>query len=551
MSERSRDKYDQVERLLLEIRAGEASEEEVERLNSLLLGDDDLRRHIARQLLDDAVLREELQTSEVATLFGDKALLPLASAPATSGQRGSASRFWLGFATAGVVAVLALVVVVMRWRSGDHEQRIAEALPNDSFAMADLTSVAVLTQTVDVQWADKSPQPAVGEALPPGRLTIERGLLQIEFLNGATVVLEGPAEFELISAIRGFCYYGKLTAEAPPQARGFTIGTSRLDVVDLGTEFAVQVGRDGQGEVHVLDGKVSLRGTGEQPLITRPFDMTGGRAIRFDAEGRLEEQEADRTAFVGRAQVMGMADNRQQAVYARWRTFSEKLRTDPDAILYYTFENHEPSERRLRSDLGDPSLDGAIIGCQWSEGRWPGKGALEFKSVNDRVRVDVPGEYETLTFMAWLRIDGFDRWLSSLLMADGWEPGEAHWQLSDRGHVVLGVKDGDNHFTRELFSPNDLGRWVHLVVVYDLKAGRINTYVDGKSRHKYRIAQPTPIRIGPAEIGNWNRKGLHERDRQAYQLRSLNGRLDEIAVFKRALTAEEVHEMYEAGCPAR
>jgi len=217
-------------------------------------------------------------------------------------------------------------------------------------------SVAVLTHAVDVRWDDGSLQPGVGEALSPGRLTVLGGVLQIEFLSGATVVLEGPAEFELISDMRGFCYYGKLTAEAPPQAKGFTVGASRVDVVDLGTEFAMHIGHDGQGEVHVLDCNVSLRGTGEQPLVSEPVEMAAGRAIRFDAEGGLEEREADRSGFIERAQVRDMACNRQQAAYARWRTLSRKLRSAPDAILYYTFENDEPTERRLRSDLGDESL---------------------------------------------------------------------------------------------------------------------------------------------------------------------------------------------------
>ena len=41
-----------------------------------------------------------------------------------------------------------------------------------------------------------------------------------------------------------------------------------------------------------------------------------------------------------------------------------------------------------------PGSDGTVVGCQWTEGRWPGKKALEFQQVSDRVRLKMPGEFE-------------------------------------------------------------------------------------------------------------------------------------------------------------
>ena len=56
MNEQSRHKYDAVERLLLEIHAGEASQEDVDRLNELLLSDDDLRRPLSLERFDQTVV---------------------------------------------------------------------------------------------------------------------------------------------------------------------------------------------------------------------------------------------------------------------------------------------------------------------------------------------------------------------------------------------------------------------------------------------------------------------------------------------------------------
>src|SRR5262249_53677488 len=160
-----------------------------------------------------------------------------------------------------------------------------------------------------------------------------------------------------------------------------------------------------------------------------------------------------------------------------WLAHMQKLRDDPRLVLYYTFQDQQPQEnillnRALRSPVLPMSslsrqslffplprpfenaaslltlhslahkrnLDGEIIGCEWSEGRWPDKGALDFKRPGDRVRIQVPETYESLTFLAWVRVDSFDQKLSALMLTDGWDEGAPHWQLTDQGTVLLGVR---------------------------------------------------------------------------------------------------------------
>jgi hypothetical protein len=74
---------------------------------------------------------------------------------------------------------------------------------------------------------------------------------------------------------------------------------------------------------------------------------------------------------------------------------------------------------------------------EWIEGRWSDKRGLEFRNVNDRARLSVPGEFEALTVAAWVRAQGLDRKLNSLFMSDGFEPGTIHWLIRNDG--VLGL----------------------------------------------------------------------------------------------------------------
>ena len=84
---------------------------------------------------------------------------------------------------------------------------------------------------------------------------------------------------------------------------------------------------------------------------------------------------------------------------------------------------------------GQSPHEGIIIGCSWVPGRWPGKNGLEFKRVSDRVRFHLPGEFSSLTLMAWVRVDALPHRFNSLLMTDGWDEAAPHWHISADGQL--------------------------------------------------------------------------------------------------------------------
>src|SRR5262249_52688333 len=135
-----------------------------------------------------------------------------------------------------------------------------------------------------------------------GRLVLKTGVAQIEFYSGATVILEGPADFRLISAGQAYCTRGKLRVTVPPQAQGFTVGSPTMDLIDRGTEFGMRVDPAAPAEVHVFQGKVELyqpgsaRGTGMQELTT-------GKGVRVEKPGVFQSITADPTAFLSAQDV--------------------------------------------------------------------------------------------------------------------------------------------------------------------------------------------------------------------------------------------------------
>jgi concanavalin A-like lectin/glucanase superfamily protein/FecR-like protein len=121
--------------------------------------------------------------------------------------------------------------------------------------------VARLGATSEAQWVMAGPDTAIptGAKLVAGRrLELGRGLAEISFNSGAGMILEGPAVFEPTSENGGFLHSGRLAANVPVGAAGFSVHTPSAMIVDLGTEFGVAVEADGASEVQVFSGKVEI-----------------------------------------------------------------------------------------------------------------------------------------------------------------------------------------------------------------------------------------------------------------------------------------------------
>jgi hypothetical protein len=442
---------------------------------------------------------------------------------------------------AGILLVLAL------W----HRPRTVPSTPSSQVPEATDETVAVLLQAPGAEWDENGLAPRAGAPLLPGWLRLKSGFAHLEFYSGATVILEGPAEFQLISRTEAYCAQGKLRATVPPQAQGFTIRSPKLDLVDRGTEFGLQVGAGGKTEVHVFQGKVELYDASHDPAAPGR-ELTTGRSLRLDGPGASQPIKSNPAAFRTAADLVQRSRAETLRRQQEWLTARAALQKDPSLVVYYTFQTEHPWSRTLLDQAKGPkeSHDGAIVGCSWVTGRWDGKRGLEFKRVSHRVRFHVPGSFDSLTLMAWVRVDSLPNLNNSLMMADGWKEGGCHWQIGEDGTLILGVQSrprghGAHYHARGAFTPKQFGHWVHLAVVYDQEGGQVSHYVDGRPVAQVPIQFDIPLCIGDAELGNWN-IATH---RNPSPVRYLNGCMDEFLLFSRALSEQEVEKLYTQGRP--
>ena len=571
----------ELESLLFDWDAGLLDDAGVQRLRELLRTSSEAREFYVRHQMLSAAMRLDVD-AKLDPLAGEPATSTTAPSHSAVGRHGQAGdenvgsvlpsrhvfrvSYWAAAVAGLIVFVLASRLLHLEYigKSAKEKNRLANTSTDTSRLREKLheptsEGVAIVTRLVDVTWAANQIPLEVGDALSPGRLAIDSGYAQIEFFCGATVVVEGPAELDLQSSLLARIQSGRLRAQVPPAARGFSLEYDDMRVVDLGTEFGLSVSPEG-ANVQVFDGEVELR----QPSSANRL-LSKGEALVRNADGEYSKTEMTPNHFLDIKALESRAGDQRTQRYERWKDWSEKFRRDNRLIAYFAFDAQGDWLRRLNSsrEPDNDELDGAIVGANQVAGRWESKGGLEFKRPGDRVRVQIPGEFGSLTFACWVKIDSLDRWYNSLFLTDGYEKGEPHWQILDSGQIYFSVRPVERQAPNQTSSqrrdfkalspsfwkPTMSGKWTHLAVTCDLESNMIIHYLDGKELSRNSVPDqqfPESTRIGTATIGNWS---IPTRPDAEFAIRNLNGSIDEFAILAGALSAEEIYEMYENGKP--
>ncbi len=215
----------------------------------------------------------------------------------------------------------------------------------------------------------------------PGAYELVSGTVHLRYVNGADLVVEGPARFRDPDAFRTDLAAGRVRAIVPPTAHGFTVVTHDVAYEDVGTEFGLSVdGTTGESRMHVFDGQVNLRSG---------MPAEGCCAVRFVGDsvgfrdGRVEDvADMDVGGFPSPEAIGICAGRPEEGAFGRSgldRVVSLRTRRKPIPV------------GQCARGHGVP--DGRIAGARWATGRWPGKQALWFDRDSDHVEIEIPGEH--------------------------------------------------------------------------------------------------------------------------------------------------------------
>lgn len=276
----SQEVYDLLEAICF----GELSREQAARLERLLQSEPDQCRHYVRFMQMHAIAERcesanlpDRQAARVPQSAADllRHKSPVLGFLARTTASINRPVYWsiLGFGM-----LFAGYFVLISW--GILSRDVARKPNFDKPAAGNPRSVARITDPGDAEWASDTArqEPAIEQGEP---LQISSGLVALTLGQGTKLVIEGPAEWSIDGTNQATLKYGRLLANVPRQAVGFTVETPTARIVDLGTEFGVAVEKSGTAEVHVIKGRIDIHSEGG----TTAAPLRAGQGATITADG--------------------------------------------------------------------------------------------------------------------------------------------------------------------------------------------------------------------------------------------------------------------------
>lgn len=281
----------------------DATRDEIVELNSIMLADREACRRYQRYCRMHSALRVELRAHQAAQAVcrqigiapvvaeADEAHVTTAMRPAPAftapflptALHGTTTFFSSGWPAAYLAAtvICGIGILVGSLVHVSRPVNIARHAPSVAADNAVLESqpmaVGRITGMADCRFDRATGTPGTKTQVFVGdKLILSAGLLEITYDKGAKVILQGPVTYEVESAVGGFLSLGKLTARLESRSRLpsgtvsaesrpaggtylFVVRTPTATVTDLGTEFGVEVSKEGATTSHVFRGSVRLQ----------------------------------------------------------------------------------------------------------------------------------------------------------------------------------------------------------------------------------------------------------------------------------------------------
>ncbi|MCH7229003.1 LamG-like jellyroll fold domain-containing protein [Haloferula sp. A504] len=385
-------------------------------------------------------------------------------------------------------------------------------------------------------------------SLRPGTtVRVESGAVRLKQDSGSALVIQGPAEVSFPELGRPELRSGWLWIDATGDDEGFVVSTRDFVVRDIGTRFGVRVPRRGPMEVHLIEGRVQVEPKAGSSMVS---DLSvAGTAEAFANGGRRSAVPLAADPFPGLSELLAGGSGYRTTLLGQ------------SPAGYWTLD--EPSGMELGNEVADGSIgfhgvavEGGVagVGARGALAGFPaGNRALYLDGSPDQsvvAGIDGPGGVRrregAVSF--WIRrVPGAERrdeilWLAGDTSRDVNVPDRAmiHTRLSRTGHLEF-VVDDDGTST-QVASSRDIadGQWHHVVASWGPSA--VDLYVDG-----HRTA--SAARAGTVEEGSFSGRYVRfgKPSRNLYDdYHSFTGWVDEIAMWNRPLTADEVAVQYQA-----
>ena len=500
-----------------------------------------------------------------------------------------------------VATVILCVMLLSAWayKITRHQQQIVE-VPSKStpaYAESDFVFVGQITGMTKCRWSDPRTEAYAGSSVPLGRkYALSSGLIEITYDSGAKVILEGPCTYEVESGTGGYLSLGKLAARVevdrgkssgfkiqgpistslaisrqslatnsnpqsltPNPSSVFVVRTPTAIVTDLGTEFGVEVDEKGNTTSHVFRGSVKIQTVGDNDSRSADGNELGrnekASIVLLENESALVESHDGKSSItrsaVAKVPVFVLEFPLPKAA-EETISYSELVLSLKPAVYYRMERSKDGKDGNLVFDWAGGNHHGVLhlgneyAGSPYMPGRFGDSLRLRGRPVGDHV---VVAEYPKsingqLTVSAWVKAMNRPMWA---MIAGDWS---ADWPQV-LGQFRLGLRRYDGDLAASIIQSDKkrievregkecqfpLFVWQHVAMV-----------ADGASLRLYRNGDEVASAPCSGVFARPNRAAMaigcriNEPSEPPFKY-FWNGRIDELAVFNHALSADAIRRL--------
>lgn len=426
---------------------------------------------------------------------------------------------------------------------GSNEPKLVEEKPKAFYPSPhkDQAAAIVLKVTGEPGGSLKT-----GQRLGAGTLKFEDGGILLEFICGARVALSGPTVLEIESKDQATLTTGQALTSVPHRARGFILNAPHAAVVDLGTEFSVSVDNKGVTDIAVTNGEIEWSILGEDGTTMTSSRLTEASAVRLNSRAGTSEQ----LPFHEPLELRQMQSLPEPALHVNAEYVQHVKSLKPE--IYWRFE--EADDQIIRSETG--SVTGRIENNAADNSVSVQDGNIRFRRDFRQSRylmTESPIEglgRGPFSLEFWMRPDDIQHSTCAGLILDEEDFGRNHLSVVEIATDTFLVHEpaavrflvrsppahdyalGLNAFSPSVCTP---GQWQHVVAVWDI--GDIRLYFNGRLvRH---LQSEQPLCDGQFHVILGQLRILPNTHRP------YAGAMDEFALYRHALTDEDIRRHYE------
>jgi hypothetical protein len=427
-----------------------------------------------------------------------------------------------------IVAIAATIVVVfIVMKQGKEDKNIAEVNPEKR--------TYSLRNSVSAVWSHEKPLNN-GHQFKVEKLTIDSGYGELVTEKGVKLIIEGPAELELLSNKEVRLNKGKMVSHIPVNS-DFTVSTP-ITTIKSSQEAALKVKENGDTEILALTGNINSDNYHIQETQSRL--VTSSKIVEMKSDPRDFMRVLPENAKDIKHIQWSFDEGKGKVTHYKGDNLKDK---DYDAYLKSTYKNGQ--------------------GPKWVNGKF-GQ-ALYFNGQGNFLETGFPGvggnNARTVAF--WVKVPTDAQLHQSKLVSWGSYAGKGNtWQISwnwnkkdgQLGALRAGIYHGQIVGKRDLRD----GQWHHIsVVMFGGKKANVNThillYIDGKLEH---VSKKSILGVKTDINSKKSIKVLMGRDAMSYVKKNkfdnvFKGWMDEVYIFNSALSESQIKDIMQENTPPR